>query len=75
MTNIGYWVPADTPGSENTLVYLLAHDSREAAARSWDAFREDPDWKAARAASERDGSLVTKVDSLYLDPTDFSALR
>src|SRR5919107_5869616 len=38
MTSIGYWVPADPPNSENTLVYILAHKSREAAKASWAAF-------------------------------------
>src|ERR671913_2308340 len=31
MTNIGYWIPVDAPNSENTLIYILAHASREAA--------------------------------------------
>lgn len=75
MTSVGYWVPTDAPASENTLVYMLAHESREAAARSWEGFRDDPAWKAAREASEVDGRLVTKIESVYLDPTDFSALR
>jgi len=75
MTNVGYWVPTDAPGSENTLVYMLAHESREAAAKSWEAFRNDPAWTAAKEASEVDGRLVTKVVSVYLEPTDFSALK
>lgn len=75
MTNIGYWVPADAPGSENTLIYLLAYPSREAAKKSWDAFRSDPDWLKARAESERDGKIVDRVESVYLNPADFSALR
>src|SRR5215211_1074216 len=29
MTNIGYWVPQDSARSHNTLVYILAHPSRE----------------------------------------------
>ena len=48
MTNIGYWVPREQP---NTLTYVLAYPSREAATKSWDAFRKDPDWIAARTAS------------------------
>ena len=75
MTNVGYWVPADPPSSENTLVYLLAHASRDAAARSWEGFRNDPAWTAAKEASEVDGRLAIKVKSVYLKPTDFSALE
>lgn len=75
MTNIGYWVPADAPGSENTLIYILAYPSREAAKKSWDAFRTDPDWLKARAESEKDGKIVDRIESAYLNPADFSALR
>src|SRR5690349_6226970 len=52
MTNIGYWVPQDAPRSQNTLIYILAHSSRDAAKKSWDAFRADPDWQKAQKASE-----------------------
>ena len=41
MENVGYWVPTDSPLSENTLIYILKHESRDAAAASWDAFRND----------------------------------
>lgn len=75
MTNIGYWVPKDPPLAENTLIYILAYPSREAAKKAWEGFRNDPEWKKAQAASEVNGRLVKKVDSVYLDPTDFSAIR
>lgn len=75
MTNVGYWVPADAPGSENTLIYILAYPSREAAKKSWDGFRSDPDWLKARTESEKDGKIVDRVESVYLNPVDFSALR
>src|SRR6266498_318485 len=51
MTNIGYWVPKDEPLSKNTLVYILAYPSREAAKKSWDAFRSDPDWQKVQKES------------------------
>lgn len=75
MTNIGYWTPMDGPESDNTLVYLLAHDSREAAEKSWEAFRADPEWKAAQAESEQNGKLVAKVISQFLSPTDYSEIK
>lgn len=75
MTSIGYWVPADAPLSENTLIYVLAHSSREAAAKSWADFRTDPDWVKAKAESEKDGPLTTKVESVFLSPADFSAIK
>jgi hypothetical protein len=75
MKNIGYWIPADAPDSQNTLIYVLAHDSREAAKKSWTEFGSDPEWKKVRDASEKDGKIVEKVDSVYMTPTDFSALK
>ena len=32
MTSIGYWSPEDAPLKQNTLIYIFAHPSREAAA-------------------------------------------
>lgn len=69
MTNIIYWTPVDRP---NTLVYLLAHKSRQARDASFTAFRDDPVWKKAYAASRVDGPLVEKVESVMLTPTDYS---
>jgi hypothetical protein len=75
MTNIGYWVPADEPRSKDTLIYILAHNSREAAKKSWDGFRTDPEWIKARDASETSGKIVKKVESVFMTPTDFSAIK
>ena len=75
MTNIGYFKPKDAPLSENTLIYLLAHDSREAAEASWAGFRGDPDWQRAAEESRRNGRLVENVVSVFLDPTDYSKMR
>jgi hypothetical protein len=75
MVNVGYWVPQDEPARSNTLIYVLAHESREAAKKSWDGFRNDPEWQKVRTASEVSGPIVTKVDAVYMDPTDYSALK
>lgn len=75
MTSVGYWVPDNDELSENTLVYMLAHDSREAAAASWKAFGADPLWPPMRAASVEDGPIVTDVQNMFLDPTNFSPLH
>ena len=75
MTNVGYWSPKDAPLDENTLVYLLAYPSREAATKSWESFRNDPVWKKVKQESEANGELVKKVDSVYMDPTDYSAMK
>jgi hypothetical protein len=75
MTNIGYWNPANATEANQKLIYILAFPSREAAAKSWRAFRDDPEWKAVQKASEKDGRLVTNVESVYLYPTDYSPLK
>ncbi|HSQ54586.1 MAG TPA: NIPSNAP family protein [Gemmata sp.] len=81
MTNVVYWnVLKGKKGSDNTLVYILAHKSQDDAKKSWDAFRNDPDWTAARKASEQKGggSLTEPkggVKSEFLKPTDYSPLK
>ncbi len=76
ITSLGYFHPTDAnKGADNTLVYFLAHASREAAAASWKSFRDDPAWTAARTASEKNGKLTTKVQSVFLTPTDFSPIK
>jgi hypothetical protein len=75
MTNIGYWNPSNPGEANQKLIYILAFPSREAADKSWRAFRDDPEWKAVQKASEKDGRLVTKVESVYLNPTDYSPLK
>jgi hypothetical protein len=75
MTIVGFWVPTKPEEAQKTLVYMLAFPSKEAADRSWKAFRDDPDWKAVRAESEKNGRLVDKVESVYLNPTDYSPMK
>ena len=77
MTNFGYWLlDHDQKNAENTLIYLLAHKSQEAAAASFQAFRTDAEWLAAKEASEKaaGGSLTTKdgVQTVLMVPTDYS---
>lgn len=75
MTNVGYWTPQEAPLAENTLVYILAHDSRDAGQASWDAFRADPEWSQVAEESQRDGRIVESVDVLWLEPTDYSKIK
>jgi hypothetical protein len=72
--NIGYWVPIEKEeGADNTLVYVIAHKSREAAASNWDAFRKDPDWQAAAKASEANGKILAqKPEATFMKATDYS---
>jgi hypothetical protein len=77
ITNLGYFHPADdNKGAANTLIYFLAYPSKEAADKSWAAFRADPEWVKAKGASEKGGPLTAKApDSVYMKATDFSAIK
>ena len=86
MTNVAYWNPLEDqkgasspPDTKNTLIYLIAHASQDAAKASFGNFGKDPDWQAARKASEEKagGSLTIKggVKSVFLVPTDYSAVK
>jgi hypothetical protein len=75
MTMIGYWVPTDEKLSQNTLIYILAYPSKEAQAKAWKDFQDDPEWIKAKAESEKNGVLVSKVESTFMTPTDFSAIK
>jgi hypothetical protein len=75
MTNVAYWTFEDSPARESTLIYVISHASREQAKKNWDDFRNDPEWKAVAAASEADGKIVEKVESVFVDATDYSPLR
>jgi hypothetical protein len=68
--NVGYWTPINN--TNHMLIYVLGHASRDAAKKSWAAFIADPDWKAAHKASEANGKLVAKIESYFMQATDYS---
>jgi uncharacterized protein YbaA (DUF1428 family) len=80
MENVAYWtLDAGQPGADDTLVYLLAHKSKASREAGFDAFKEDAEWKAAKAASEQDagGPLTVKdgVKFVLMAPTDYSPMK
>jgi hypothetical protein len=76
MTSIAYWTPQDPATKDNTLIYILAHESREAARKNWSEFGADPEWREVVKVSEADGGkIVEKVDSSFMDPTDYSPIK
>lgn len=76
MTQVGYWVTLTKEGApEDKLVYLLAFPSREAREKAFAAFGRDPEWVAARNASEVNGKLVDRVESVLMTATDYSAMK
>ncbi len=75
MESIGYWIPSDGEKSKTTLIYILAHPSREEAKKNWSEFMKDPEWVKVAADSEANGKIVSHVESVFMDPADFSKLK
>lgn len=71
MTNGGYFTPLDN-AEDTRLIYFMIYPSLEARDKSWKAFLADPEWKKAFAESEKNGTLVKKVDQRFLQVTDYS---
>ncbi|MBU3079259.1 NIPSNAP family protein [Sphingomonas quercus] len=73
MTSVAYWNEAPTPADPNgKVIYILAYPDMAAHDADWKAFRADPEWQKAAAASEANGKLVLKVDSSFMTMTDYS---
>ena len=73
MSNVGHFVAADAPKSENTYIYIVAHENQEKATASWAKFREDPDWVKLRSTATSPGPI--KVESVFVKPTNYSTLK
>jgi hypothetical protein len=81
MTNVTYWnLAADQKGAKsplvagNTLIYLLTHKSADAAKASFDAFRADPAWIAAKEASDHNRLIEMRKDGT-MRTFDYSPTR
>ena len=70
MTNIGYWTPISN--EQNALYYILSYPSKDARDASWKAFGADPEWKKVSEESQKDGKIVAKIVSTFMNLTDFS---
>jgi uncharacterized protein (DUF1330 family) len=73
---IGFWTPIEEKdGKGGKLVYLVAFPSREAAKKTWADFQKDPEWQKVYKESHENGALVKKVDSVFMEPTDYSEMK
>jgi NIPSNAP len=75
MTIVGFWSPDNAADAQKKLIYILAFPSKEAKDKAWKNFQADADWQTARADSEKNGKLVDKVESVMMNPTDYSAMH
>ena len=68
-----YWAPTDEPLKDNTLIYVISHESREAADKNWKEFQADPDWIKVREDSEADGKILAKPpERVFMTATAYS---
>ena len=75
MEVVAYWAPTEGEEAENTLVYVLEHQSRAAADASWQAFIADPEWAEVAAASNANGPILAGIEKLFMKATDYSPLQ
>jgi hypothetical protein len=73
---IGFWTPLDEKDGKGTkLIYLVAFPSREAGKKTWEEFGKDPEWRKVYEESHKNGVLNKKVESVYMEPTDYSEMK
>jgi len=74
MTPIAFFHVYTPPGQavDDRLVYLMGYKDRATRDAAWAAFAADPEWKQVYADSQKDGSLTSKIESIFLNATDYS---
>ena len=72
MKSILYSVAADPPLADKTFIYILSHESREAAKKSWAQVLGDPEFKAL---IDRTGRFSTKAEVMFVKPTNYSPVK
>jgi NIPSNAP len=71
MENIVYWTPTKGENTANTLIYIIAHESRDAAKTNWENFGNDPEWKKVAKESQLDGKILAKSPhSVFMSKAD-----
>lgn len=60
----------------STCLAIAHRATADAAKKSFDSFRQDPDWVKVRTESEAPGPiLISPPSSVFLAPVDFSRLK
>jgi hypothetical protein len=82
MTNIAYFITDEKYKDVETgadaqpkLIYIMAHPSEAEGRQQFKNFGADPAWMQVRDASEVNGKLNRKVESVYMTPTDYSPMQ
>lgn len=71
---VGFWTVA-IGESNHDLYYLLEWANLAEREQKWSAFQSDPEWITARAASEKDGPILTHFTNYILQPTSYSKIK
>jgi hypothetical protein len=61
----------DLGENSNEIVYVMKFDSYADMEQRWNSFLADPEWQAAKAASEAGGPLVAKLRRRVVNPGPF----
>jgi len=57
------------------LTYMLVHESLAARDKSWDAFRNDAEWKKLRSTpGYADAEIVSNITTVLLRPSGYSQI-
>ena len=77
ITSIAYWTPIEgQKGHGEVLVFVLAYPDAATKEKAWNAFAADPEWQAAKKASEADGTpLAAKAESVLMKGSDYSPMK
>ena len=72
--SVAYWTAVDEK-NVGKLYFVIAYPDKAARDTLWNAFAQDPEWKAAQKASEANGKLVSKVEQVFMTGTDYSPIK
>ena len=73
--SIGYWTAVDDT-NRGKLYYIVAYPDRASREKiAHQGVAQDPEFLAVVAESEKDGKIVTEMESVLLEPTDYSAIK
>jgi len=71
---IRFWTTLEA-STNQALTYVLKWESLAEREAKWNAFQSDPDWIAQWAATEAEQIIVERVETQFLSPTAYSALK
>ncbi len=58
-----------------SLTYMLVHENMAGREKSWDDFRNDPDWKKLSSTpGYSDAEIVSNITTVFLRPAAYSQI-